>query len=40
MRLSILLENMRREGFEMCVGMPRVIERRVENDGMNPLNIW
>ena len=27
MHLGILLENMRREGFELCVGKPQVIIR-------------
>ena len=36
MHLGILLENMRREGFEMCVGMPRVIERQVEGKWHEP----
>jgi GTP-binding protein len=36
MHLGILLENMRREGFEMCVGMPRVIERLVDGKWHEP----
>ena len=36
MHLGILLENMRREGFEKCVGMPRVIERQVEGKWHEP----
>ncbi|MDG2083397.1 MAG: EF-Tu/IF-2/RF-3 family GTPase, partial [Planctomycetota bacterium] len=36
MHLGILLENMRREGFEMCVGMPRVIERQVDGKWHEP----
>ena len=35
LHLSILLENMRREGFELSVGKPRVINKEVngETDG-------
>ena len=36
MHLGILLETMRREGFEMCVGMPRVIERQVDGKWHEP----
>lgn len=36
MHLGILLENMRREGFELCVGMPRVIERQVDGKWHEP----
>ncbi len=30
LQMAILIEQMRREGFEFCVGMPQVITRRVE----------
>jgi GTP-binding protein len=30
MHLGVLIENMRREGFEFCVGKPRVILKRVD----------
>ncbi|NRA75496.1 MAG: GTP-binding protein, partial [Planctomycetes bacterium] len=36
MHLGILLENMRREGFELCVGMPRIIERLVDGKWHEP----
>ena len=36
MHLGILLETMRREGFELCVGMPRVIERLVDGKWHEP----
>jgi len=36
MHLGILLETMRREGFEMCVGMPRVIERLIDGKWHEP----
>ena len=36
MHLGILLENMRREGFELCVGMPRIIERQVDGKWHEP----
>src|SRR6185436_16011632 len=32
LHLSILIENMRREGFELSVGKPRVINRVVEGE--------
>lgn len=31
LQLAILIENMRREGFELCVGRPRVVFRTGEN---------
>ncbi len=31
LQLAILIENMRREGFEICVGRPRVVYRTGEN---------
>lgn len=36
MHLGILLETMRREGFELCVGMPRIIERQVDGKWHEP----
>ena len=36
-QLAILLEMMRREQYEMCVGRPRVITRRVDNIKMEPM---
>ena len=36
MHLGILLETMRREGFEMCVGMPRVIEQQIDGKWHEP----
>ena len=30
LHLSVLIENMRREGFELSVGKPRVIKRQTE----------
>ena len=32
LHLSVLIENMRREGFELSVGKPRVIKRQTEQD--------
>ncbi|MAE61704.1 MAG: translational GTPase TypA [Planctomycetaceae bacterium] len=37
MHLGILLENMRREGFEMCAGKPRVIFRDIDNRRHEPI---
>ncbi len=39
MHLGILLENMRREGYEICVGKPNVILRRVEGRRHEPIEI-
>jgi len=36
LQLAILIETMRREGFELCVGRPRVVMRPAE-DGGKPL---
>jgi GTP-binding protein len=36
LQLAILIEQMRREGYEFSVGMPRVITRRVEGDLQEP----
>jgi GTP-binding protein len=37
LHLSILLENMRREGFELSVGKPRVITKEVNGQTMEPI---
>jgi GTP-binding protein len=37
LHLSILLENMRREGFELSIGKPRVITREVNGQTMEPI---
>ncbi|MFL5242502.1 MAG: translational GTPase TypA [Gemmataceae bacterium] len=37
LHLSILLENMRREGFELSVGKPRVINKVVNGHTMEPI---
>jgi GTP-binding protein len=37
MHLGILLENMRREGYELCVGKPTVIYRREHDVLMEPI---
>jgi len=37
MHLGILLENMRREGYELCVGKPKVIMREVDGKRHEPL---
>jgi len=37
MHIGILLENMRREGFELCVGKPEVIIRKVEGLRHEPI---
>jgi GTP-binding protein len=37
LHLGILLENMRREGFELSVGKPRVITREVEGQTCEPI---
>ncbi len=39
MHLGILLENMRREGYEVCVGKPSVILRKVEGIRHEPIEI-
>jgi GTP-binding protein len=39
MHLGILLENMRREGYEVCVGKPNVILRIVEGRRHEPIEI-
>ncbi len=37
LHLSILLENMRREGYELSVGKPRVITREIHGQLMEPI---
>ena len=37
LQLAILIEMMRREEYEMCVGRPRVITRMVDNIKMEPM---
>ncbi|UCD00016.1 MAG: translational GTPase TypA [Phycisphaerales bacterium] len=39
MHLGILLENMRREGYEICVGKPNVIVRIVEGRRHEPIEL-
>jgi GTP-binding protein len=37
MHLGILIENMRREGFEICVGKPEVIMRVIDGEKCEPI---
>jgi GTP-binding protein len=37
LHLSILLENMRREGYELSVGKPRVITKQVNGQSLEPI---
>jgi len=37
MHLGILVENMRREGFELCVGKPQVIYREIDGEQCEPI---
>ncbi len=37
MHLGILIENMRREGFELCVGKPQVIHREISGVRCEPI---
>ena len=39
MHLGILLENMRREGFELCVGKPNVILKTVDGQKHEPIEL-
>jgi GTP-binding protein len=39
LHLSILMENMRREGYEFCVGQPRVIYREIDGKKAEPVEI-
>ena len=37
MHLSILIENMRREGFELCVSTPRVLYKEIDGELNEPI---
>ena len=39
MHLGILLENMRREGYELAIGPPRVITREIDGQLMEPIEL-
>lgn len=39
LHLGILLENMRREGFELCVGKPSVIFKAIDGKRMEPIEM-
>lgn len=39
MHLGILIENMRREGFELCVGKPHVVTRDVDGHKEEPIEL-
>ncbi|TWT90721.1 GTP-binding protein TypA/BipA [Pseudobythopirellula maris] len=39
MHLGILIENLRREGFELCVGKPTVVERVVDGERQEPVEL-
>jgi GTP-binding protein len=39
LHLSILMENMRREGYEFCVGQPRVIYREIDGKKAEPIEV-
>jgi GTP-binding protein len=39
MHLGILLENMRREGYEICVGKPNVIFREIDGRRQEPIEL-
>ena len=39
LHLTILLENMRREGFEMAVGKPRVVFREIDGEKCEPFEV-
>ncbi len=39
LHLTILLENMRREGFELAVGKPRVVYREIDGEKCEPYEI-
>ena len=39
LHLTILLENMRREGFEMGVGKPRVVYREIDGEKCEPFEV-
>ncbi|MGE3164427.1 MAG: translational GTPase TypA [Planctomycetota bacterium] len=39
MHLGILLENMRREGFELCAGRPRVVFKEIDGKSHEPIEL-
>ena len=39
LHLSVLIENMRREGYEMSVGRPEVIEKEIDGERCEPLEL-
>ena len=39
MHIGILIENMRREGFELCVGKPQVIYRDIDGKKCEPIEL-
>jgi len=39
LHLTVLIESMRREGFELMVGPPTVIEKRVDGERMEPFEL-
>ncbi len=39
LHLGILLENMRREGYELCVGKPKVIFKEVDGHTLEPIEL-
>jgi GTP-binding protein len=39
LHLGVLIENMRREGFEMCVGKPKVIYRELDGKKTEPIEL-
>ena len=39
LHLGILLENMRREGYELCVGKPEVIYRSIDGERCEPIEL-
>ena len=36
LHLSVLIESMRREGFELCVGRPEVVVREIDGKQCEP----
>lgn len=38
LHLSILLENMRREGYELCVSKPEVLFKEIDGQNVNHMN--
>jgi GTP-binding protein len=39
MHIGILLENMRRDGYEVCVGKPRVITKEIDGEKHEPIEL-